>query len=95
MQLSVLPQHFPPRTDLSLATFILPAKEVGGDFYDYFLLEDGRLGIVIADVSGKGVPAAFFMAICRTLLKASARFVDSPAETLARVNAVLAAENER
>ncbi len=94
MQLSVLPQHFPPRTDVSLATFILPAKEVGGDFYDYFLLEDGRLGIVIADVSGKGVPAAFFMAICRTLLKASARFVDSPAETLARVNAVLAAENE-
>ncbi len=94
MQLSVLPRHFPPRTDISLATFILPAKEVGGDFYDYFLLEDGRLGVVIADVSGKGVPAAFFMGICRTLLKASARFVDSPAETLARVNAVLAAENE-
>ncbi|MEJ0035268.1 MAG: SpoIIE family protein phosphatase [Gammaproteobacteria bacterium] len=94
MQLSVLPRHFPERADLSLATFILPAKEVGGDFYDYFTLGDGRLGILIADVSGKGVPAAFFMAICQTLLKASARFVDSPAGTLARVNAVLSAEND-
>jgi len=94
MQLSVLPRSFPTREDVSLATFILPAKEVGGDFYDYFLLEGGRIGVVIADVSGKGVPAAFFMAICRTLLKVSARFVDSPAETLSRVNNLLAAENE-
>lgn len=94
MQLSVLPRHFPERADVSLASFILPAREVGGDFYDYFLLEDGRIGVVIADVSGKGVPAAFFMAICRTLLKASARFLGSPAATLARVNTLLAAQNE-
>lgn len=94
MQLSVLPRQFPVRDDVSLASFILPAKEVGGDFYDYFTLDDGRIGVVVADVSGKGVPAAFFMAICRTLLKASARFVDSPAETLARVNSVLVSENE-
>lgn len=94
MQLSVLPRQFPPRDDVSLASFILPAREVGGDFYDYFLLDDDRVGVVIADVSGKGVPAAFFMAICRTLLKVSARFLDSPAETLARVNSLLVAENE-
>jgi sigma-B regulation protein RsbU (phosphoserine phosphatase) len=94
MQLSVLPRFFPQRPDVSIASFILPAKEVGGDFYDYFLLEDGRIGVVIADVSGKGVPAAFFMAICRTLLKVSARFVDSPGAALARVNDLLAAENE-
>ncbi|WP_129781728.1 PP2C family protein-serine/threonine phosphatase [Peristeroidobacter soli] len=94
MQLSVLPRQFPQRSDVSLASFILPAKEVGGDFYDYFPLDGGRIGVVVADVSGKGVPAAFFMAICRTLLKMSARFVDSPAETLARVNSSLVSENE-
>ncbi len=94
MQLSILPRYFPARVDLALDSFILPAREIGGDFYDYFLLEDGRVGVVIADVSGKGVPAAFFMAICRTLLKVSARFVESPAETLARVNNLLAVENE-
>ena len=94
MQLSILPRQFPVRDDVSLASFILPAKEVGGDFYDYFVLDDGRIGVVVADVSGKGVPAAFFMAICRTLLKVSARFVDSPAATLARVNSLLCAENE-
>ncbi len=94
MQLSVLPRQFPPRADVSLASFILPAKEVGGDFYDYFLLDEERIGVVVADVSGKGVPAAFFMAICRTLLKVSARFLDSPAETLARVNSLLVSENE-
>ena len=94
MQLSVLPRHFPARADVSIASFILPAREVGGDFYDYFVLEDGQVGVIIADVSGKGVPAAFFMAICRTLLKVSARFLHSPAATLARVNSLLAAENE-
>jgi sigma-B regulation protein RsbU (phosphoserine phosphatase) len=94
MQLSILPRQFPARADVSLASFILPAKEVGGDFYDYFLLDGDRVGVVIADVSGKGVPAAFFMAICRTLLKVSARFLDSPAETLARVNSLLVSENE-
>ena len=94
MQLSVLPRVFPDRPDVSLASLIRPAREVGGDFYDYFPLADGRIGLVIADVSGKGVPAAFFMAICRTLLKVSARFIESPAEVLARVNHLLAAENE-
>ena len=49
-----------------------PAREVGGDFYDFFLIDKDRLGFVIGDVSGKGVPAAIFMAVCRTLLKATA-----------------------
>lgn len=94
MQQSILPRVFPPHVEVELATCMLPAKEVGGDFYDYFPLDGGRLGVAIADVSGKGVPAAFFMAISRTLLKANARFLSSPAECLARVNNLLAAENE-
>ena len=94
MQLSILPRVFPQRPDVSLASLILPAQEVGGDFYDWFLLDDDRLGVVIADVSGKGVPAAFFMAIARTLLKANSRYAHSPAEALAHANQALAAENE-
>ena len=94
MQLSILPRVFPPRADVSLASLILPAREVGGDFYDWFLLDDDRLGVVVADVSGKGVPAAFFMAIARTLLKVDSRYARSPAEALAHVNQALAAENE-
>ncbi|MQA40779.1 SpoIIE family protein phosphatase [Rugamonas aquatica] len=94
MQLSILPRQLPERADVALASLILPAKEVGGDFYDYFLLDGRRLAVVIADVAGKGVPAAFYMAVSRTLLKVSAGFVPSPAETLARVNNLLAAENE-
>ena len=94
MQLSILPRVFPQRPDVSLASLILPAQEVGGDFYDWFLLDDDRLGVVVADVSGKGVPAAFFMAVARTLLKANSRYARSPAEALAQVNQSLAAENE-
>lgn len=94
MQMSILPGQLPLRAEVELDSLILPAKEVGGDFYDYFLLDEHRLGVVIADVSGKGVPAAFYMAVARTLLKVSAGFVDSPAETLRRVNNLLAAENE-
>ena len=94
MQLSILPQQLPAVDGVSIASLILPAREVGGDFYDYFELDEHRLGVVVADVSGKGVPAAFFMAIARTLLKATAAFVDSPAEALAAVNQRLAAEND-
>ena len=94
MQLSILPRVFPQRPDVSLSSLILPAQEVGGDFYDWFLLDDDRLGVVVADVSGKGVPAAFFMAIARTLLKANSRYARSPAEALAHANQSLAAENE-
>src|SRR5207249_1019828 len=63
------PAHVPSLpASVSLHATMLPARTVGGDFYDYFLLEDGRLGLVVGDVSGKGVPAALFMAVTRTLL---------------------------
>ncbi len=71
-----------------------PAKEVGGDFYDFFFIDDHRLAIIIADVSGKGVPAAIFMAMSRTLLKAMAMQVGNPGECLRRVNTVLSAESD-
>lgn len=93
VQLSILPRSFPVRPDCAVDGRMLPAKEVGGDFYDYFFLDDRRLAVAIADVSGKGVPGAFFMAIARTLLRAVARLADSPGECLARLNDLLAEDN--
>jgi sigma-B regulation protein RsbU (phosphoserine phosphatase) len=74
---------------------MLPARDVGGDFYDFFALDDQdqRLGLVIADVSGKGMPAALFMAVSRTLVKATALSGLGPAACLQRVNTLLLAEN--
>lgn len=74
--------------------FILPAYEVGGDLYDFFENGEGQVYLLIGDVSGKGVPAALFMAITRTLIRATALAVRSPAEILARVNDELAKDNE-
>jgi phosphoserine phosphatase RsbU/P len=76
IQRSILPSQFPPfpnRTDFELHAAMALAKEVGGDLYDFFLLDQDRLAVVLGDVSGKGVPAALFMAIACTLLRASAR----------------------
>ncbi len=95
MQLSILPQAFPDSAGLDIAARMIPAKEVGGDFYDVFPVGDDRLGLVIADVSGKGIPAAFFMLIARTMLRAVAESGVGPGETLRRVNTLLAAENEQ
>jgi hypothetical protein len=72
---------------------MIPARDVGGDFYDFFLLGPSRLGVVIADVSGKGIPAALFMAVSRTLTKAAALTASSPAACLRQVNVLLNAEN--
>ncbi len=72
-----------------------PAREVGGDFYDYFLIDESTLGFVVADVSGKGVPAALFMAISRTLLRSTALFERSPAGCIRRLNDLLAMETSR
>jgi sigma-B regulation protein RsbU (phosphoserine phosphatase) len=94
MQLSILPREFTTRDGLELHATMLPAKEVGGDFYDFFPLDDYRVALVVADVSGKGVPAAFFMAVSRTLLRAIAQFGDSPGPCVARLNDLLAADNE-
>ncbi|TDY89735.1 UNVERIFIED_ORG: serine phosphatase RsbU (regulator of sigma subunit) [Herbaspirillum seropedicae] len=94
MQLSILPRQFAANPALSLHAMMIPAKEVGGDFYDFFDLDAHRTALVIADVSGKGVPAAFFMAVSRTLLRAIAPYTSSAAACIARVNDLLAADNE-
>ncbi|AVM74769.1 SpoIIE family protein phosphatase [Magnetospirillum gryphiswaldense] len=96
LQLSSLPQVFPPfpdRDEFQIHAAMVPAKEVGGDFYDFFLLDHHHLGIVIGDASGKGVPAAMFIAIARSLIKAVAPLSRSPGECLAFVNTMLSADN--
>lgn len=95
MQLSILPREAPETRAVEVATLMIPAKEVGGDFYDYFPVGHNRLGVVIADVSGKGIPAAFFMAISRTLLKSIAQFLSNPAEIIRQLNDQLCADNEQ
>ena len=92
IQQSILPRVFPARKDVALAATMIPAKEVGGDFYDFFFVDEHRLGFVMADVSGKGVPAAIYMALSRTLLKSTAAAGVAPEVCLANVNAALCAE---
>jgi len=74
-----------------LTPYYRPAREVGGDFYDFLPFEDGRLGLVIGDVAGKGVPAALVMATVLTMLRSTVQGTASPGEVLARVNDLLAA----
>lgn len=95
MQLAILPRPFEPRDGLAIAAKMQPAKEIGGDFYDYFPLDEHHIAMTVADVSGKGVPAALFMAVSRTLLRAIAQFSETPAKCIARLNDLLAADNER
>jgi sigma-B regulation protein RsbU (phosphoserine phosphatase) len=92
IQLAILPKIFPPfpdRKEFDLFATMTAAKEVGGDFYDYFLIDDDRLGFVIGDVSGKGVPASIFMAVTRTLIRATALKGIPPGDVLAYVNTLL------
>ncbi len=96
IQQSILPQTFPPfpeRTDFRIFAEMIPARQVGGDFYDFFLIDDARLGFVIGDVSGKGVPAAIFMAVSRTLLRSTALTGIPPSQCLDRVNGLLCLDN--
>lgn len=96
LQLSSLPQVFPPfpeRDEFQIHASMVPAKEVGGDFYDFFLIDHNHLGFVIGDASGKGVPAAMFIAITRSLVKAVAPLSASPGECMAFVNTMLARDN--
>src|SRR5262249_22158196 len=97
IQRSILPRTFPPfpdRADFEIYATTIPALEMGGDFYDFFLIDDKRLGVVIADVSGKGVPAAIFMAVSRSLIKATALASVSPSACLEHVNRLLCPDNE-
>ncbi len=79
--------------DFEITSYMKPAKEVGGDFYDYFVIDDDHIGLSIADVSGKGVPAALFMAISKTLLKNATMEDDSPARIVEHVNRQLCENN--
>jgi serine phosphatase RsbU (regulator of sigma subunit) len=89
IQQTLLPKHVPDLPGYQLAAYYQPAREVGGDFYDFLDLDDGHLGLVVGDVTDKGVPAAIVMATTRTMLRASAQRLDSPGEVLKRVNDVI------
>src|SRR5918994_2142272 len=89
IQQTLLPKHVPNLPGYQLAAYYQPAREVGGDFYDFLELDDGHLGLVVGDVTDKGVPAAIVMATTRTMLRASAQRLDSPGEVLKRVNDVI------
>ncbi len=95
IQLAMLPKTFPACADVEIFGAMIPAKEVGGDFYDFFALDEHRIGVVVADVSGKGVPAALFMAIAKTLLRATALFRTAPGACLSRLNDLLCENNEQ
>jgi sigma-B regulation protein RsbU (phosphoserine phosphatase) len=97
IQMGILPKIFPPfphRPEFDIYATIEPAKEVGGDFYDFFFIDDDHLYFVIGDVSGKGVPASLFMAVTKTLIKAKTDRDTPPDEVLTRVNKELCSENE-
>ena len=85
---------FPERSEFDIYASMTPAKEVGGDFYDFFLVDEDHLATVIADVSGKGVPAALFMVIAKTLLKNAVQMGLSPGAALEKVNNQLCENNE-
>lgn len=85
---------FPDRHEFDIYASMTPAKEVGGDFYDFFLVDHDHLAIVMADVSGKGVPAALFMMISKTLIKSAAQTGLSPKDVLEKVNNQLCENNE-
>lgn len=96
IQHSILPKKFPPfpdRNDFFIHAFMNAAKSVGGDFYDFFLIDQNHLGLVMADVSDKGIPAAIYMAVSRTIIRAAGIKGLSPSECLAYSNQLLCRES--
>lgn len=96
IQQAILPKIFPPfpnRREFDIYASMTAAKEVGGDFFDFFLIDNDRIGFVIGDVSGKGIPAAIFMAVSRTLLKATAVKGLPAGDCLTYVNSLLCPES--
>lgn len=97
IQADMLPRifpAFPERKEFDIYATMDPAKEVGGDFYDFFLVDDDHLAVVIADVSGKGVPAALFMVIAKTLIKNHAQNKDTPGSVFTQTNEQLCEGND-
>ncbi len=97
IQASMLPHIFPPfpdRCEFDIYATMDPAKEVGGDFYDFFLIDDDHLGMVMADVSGKGIPAALFMMISKVILQSCAMLGQSAGEILNRTNEAICSDNQ-
>ncbi len=89
IQHTLLPKTLPERPGWQLAAYYQPAREVGGDFYDFIELPDNKLGIVVGDVTDKGVPAALVMATTRSMMRSAAQRIDSPGEVLEQVNEAL------
>ena len=85
---------FPERKDFDVFAFMKPAKEVGGDFYNYFLIDGDHLALVMADVSGKGIPAALFMMVTNLLISDRTRHGGTPAEIIEYVNDTVCSNNE-
>jgi len=97
IQQSILPRKFPPfpdRKEIDLYGEMHPAKDVGGDFFDFFFVDPDNLGFVIGDVSGKGIPAAIFMAQSRTVLRTIGQRIKEPGELLREVNQSLIPESD-
>jgi sigma-B regulation protein RsbU (phosphoserine phosphatase) len=96
LQIAGLPQDFPPypdRRDFDVFAGMVTAKEVGGDLYDFFLIAPHRFGFIVADAAGKGLPAAIFITLTRTLLRAAANRLPLPGDCLRAVNAMLCLDN--
>lgn len=96
IQLSMLPLEFPAfpeRKDFSIYATLVPAREVGGDFYDFFFINEDEICLCVGDVSGKGVPAALFMAVTKTLIKTRAAYDKSPASIITQVNDDISEDN--
>lgn len=93
LQAAILPQQFPSTPSYQCDALMVPALQLGGDFYDLFAIDDDHLAVAIADVSGKGVRAAFFMAISRTILQNTGKEGHSPGECLRRANDLLCQTN--
>ena len=94
IQKTFLPQALPDYEGWDLDLRWRTAREVGGDFYDIFRTRDNKIAIVIADVSDKGMPAALYMTVTRTLIRSAAQTLDSPAEILGRVNEMLEMDSQ-
>ncbi|MBQ9382971.1 MAG: SpoIIE family protein phosphatase [Ruminiclostridium sp.] len=94
IQMDMMPVNFPERSDIELHAAMIPAKEVGGDFYDFFFPDKDHLAMVMADVSGKGIPAALFMVISKSVIRNITMVGGTPAEILGVVNNILCENNK-